>query len=439
VYLAAGSAERELATTFLRWFLPQILFYGLGATIGAILNVRRSFAAPMFAPVLNNLVVIAICVAFVLLLKPRPPTVGTVTGAQTTLLAIGTTAGVVVMTLALLPSLAKVGFRYRPRLDLRNPRLTTALRLAGWTFLFVAVSQAGYLVVVRLSTGATAYTVYSYGYIIFQLPYAIIAVSVITALLPRMSSHAADNRPDLVRADLAEGMRMSMAAIVPAALFLLALGRPVAVTVFQHGAVSMSDAVRIGDAISAFAVALVPFSLFQLQLRAFYAHQDSRTPALTNVAVVASNVGAALVLVALVPAEHRAVALALAFCFAYTIGVVVASTLLRRRLGGLDGHRTLRLMTRAALAAGIGAVLAAALAAAVRSLVGDGWIGSGFAIAVAGGLGGWLFAVLAGRMHITEFTTLTASVLGRLGRLGRHGMLGMLGRAGRRPRTRGRD
>nr|MDT0667457.1 lipid II flippase MurJ [Micromonospora sp. DSM 115978] len=136
MYLNAGGAEQDLATTFLRWFMPQILFYGLGATIGAILNVRRSFAAPMFAPVLNNLLVIAVCAAFILLLDPRPPTVGSITGTQTTLLAVGTTAGVVVMTLALIPSLRKVGFRYRPRLNLRDPRLLTAARLAGWTFLF---------------------------------------------------------------------------------------------------------------------------------------------------------------------------------------------------------------------------------------------------------------------------------------------------------------
>lgn len=420
VYLAGDvPGQADLATTFLRWFLPQILFYGVGATIGAVLNVRRSFAAPMFTPVLNNLVVIGVCIGFVYLLKPRPPTVATITGTQTTLLAVGTTAGVVVMTVALLPSLAKVGFRYRPRLDLRNPRLLTALRLAGWTFLFVAVSQAGYVVVVRLGTAGTAYTVYSYGYIIFQLPYAIIGVSVITALLPRMSGHAADGRPDLVREDLGEGIRTAMVAILPAALFLLALGRPIAVTVFQHGAVGAADATAIGDTISAFAVALVPFSMFQLQLRAFYAHQDTRTPALTSIAIVASNIAAAALLAEIVPAEHRAVALALAFCLAYLVGVVITSALLRRRLGGIDGHQTIRLMTRVALAAGVGAVLASALAAAVRSLVGDGWIGSGLALVLAVGLGGWVFGLVASRMGITELTSLTGSVFGRLGSVGR--------------------
>jgi putative peptidoglycan lipid II flippase len=398
LYLAAGGAEQDLAVTFLRWFLPQIVFYGLGATIGAILNVRRSFAAPMFAPILNNLVVITVCIVFIFMPGPRPADVTTISGTQTTVLAAGTTLGVVVMTLALLPALRSVGFRYRPRLDLRNPRLRTAGRLAGWTFLYVVVSQLGYLVVVRLSSGQTAYTVYTYAYQIFQLPYAVIGVSVITALLPRMSAHAAEGRVAAVRDDLAGGMRTAGIAILPAALFLLALGRPIAVAVFEHGAVTHTDATQIGDALSAFAVALVPFALFQVQLRAFYAHQDSRTPALVNIGVVGTNVLAALVLAALVPGEDRAVALALAFAVAYLVGMAVTVVLLRRRLGGVDGHRTVQELTRVALAAGLGAVLAAFVAWAVRALAGEGWLASGVAVALAAAAGGGLFVPVANRL-----------------------------------------
>lgn len=417
-YLDANPAEQALATDLLRWFLPQIVFYGIGATIGAILNVRRSFAAPMFAPILNNVLVIATCVTFIYFVSgPRPPGVNgpkQITDTQITVLAGGTTLGVVAMTLALLPALRKVGFRYRPRLDLRHPELRSAARLAAWTLLFVVVSQAGYLVIVNLSTASTAYTIYTYGYQIFQLPYAIIGVSVITALLPRMSGHAAQDRRDLVRADISTATRVAATAIVPAALFLLALGRPIAVTVFHHGAVSYGDAIAIGDTLSAFALALVPFSLFQVQLRAFYAYQDSRTPALVNMGVVAVNVLGALILTVAVPEKHRAPALALAFATAYLVGLAAATTLLRRRLGGIDGNRTARVITQVAVAAGLGAVLASLVARGIRGVIGDGWAPSGLAVVVACTLGGALFLAAAVRMNIHEVNALLAVVRSRL-------------------------
>ena len=80
---------------------------------------------------------------------------------------------------------------------------------------YVIVSQLSYFVVTRLATGKVAFTTYSNAYQLFQLPHAIIAVSVITALLPRMSSHAADARLDLVRGDLSLGLRMSAVVLVP--------------------------------------------------------------------------------------------------------------------------------------------------------------------------------------------------------------------------------
>ncbi|WP_235488330.1 murein biosynthesis integral membrane protein MurJ [Frankia sp. AvcI1] len=419
-YLHAGSAERALGTEMLRWFLPQIVFYGVGATIGAILNVRQSFAAPMFAPILNNLIVIATCVAFVYVVSgPHPPGVDgpkAISNAQITVLAGGTTLGVVAMTLALLPSLRKVGFRYRPRLDLRHPELRSAARLAGWTLLFVIVSQIGYLVIVNLSTASTAYTIYTYGYQIFQLPYAIIGVSVITALLPRMSGHAAQGRRDLVRADISTATRVAVTAIVPAALFILALGRPIAVAVFYHGAVRYHAAVDIGDTLSAFALALVPFSLFQVQLRAFYAYQDSRTPALVNMGVVAVNVLGAVVLTVLVPEQHRAPALALAFAFAYLVGLAATTILLRRRLGGVDGNRTARVITQVAVAAGFGAVIASLLARGIRAVIGTGWLSSGIAVVIAAVVGGALFIAVARRMNVHEVNALTEVVNGRLRR-----------------------
>lgn len=408
--------QAELATTFLRYFLPQVVFYGIGATIGAILNLRNRFAAPMATPVLNNLIVIGTCIVFLAVADIRPDRIDSLSSGEIALLGIGTTLGIVVMTLALLPSLRASGFRYRPRLDLRHPGLRTAGRLAGWVLVFVVTSQVSLFVVTRLATEGVAYTTWFNAYQLFQLPHAIIAVSVITALLPRMSRHAAEERLDLVRDDLSTGLRLAAVVIVPAALGLFVLATPIAVAIFAHGATSVADAGRIGAALSAFAVALVPFSGFQLQLRAFYALADSRTPALINFAVAGTNIVAALTLSSLLPDRSRAVALALAFAAAYLVGSLVCSALLVRRLSGLDASRILRSIARAAAAGALAALLAYLVSRGVQALLGEGSAGSMVAVVAAGLVGGVAYLLIALRLRVEELTALSTMVRARLGR-----------------------
>ncbi len=409
IYLA-NHAGVPLATTFMRWFLPQIVFYGIGATIGAILNIRGRFGAPMITPVLNNLVVIAIAVVFIFLPGPRPPTLAGLTTTQITVLGAGTTLGVVAMTLALLPSLRASGFRYRPRIDLDHPGLRQAVRLGGWVLVYVGVSQLSYFVVTRLTTGKVVFTIYSNAYQLFQLPHAIIAVSVITALLPRMSSHAADERLDLVRDDLSLGLRMSAVVLVPAALGIFVLAKPLAITLFAHGATSLTDAGRIGAALAAFAVALVPFSAFQLQLRAFYAMADSRTPALVMCAVAAVNIASGLALAAALPARDRAVALALSFALSYAAGAAICFRLLSSRLGGVEARRITRTVVRSGVAGVVAAGIAYALSRILRAAIGYGVTGSLLGVLVGSLVGGAFYVFAAWRM--TEELRAVAALAG---------------------------
>ncbi len=412
---SSRDAGIPLATTFLRWFLPQVLFYGLGATIGAILNTRGRFGAPMLAPVLNNLVVIATVVLFVLLPGHRPPTLESLTTGQIDLLAAGTTLGIVVMTLALLPSLRASGFRYRPRIDLRHPGLRRAARLAGWMLAYVLASQAAYLVVTRLATSTVAYTTYTFAYQMFLLPHGIIVVSVVTALLPRMSAHAAEGRLDLVRDDLSSGLRLAGVVLVPAAAGLLVLAGPLASAVFQHGAVNSGAASAIGTTLAAFAVALPPFSAFQLSLRAFYATADSRTPALLGVGVGVTNVLSALLLSALLSSQHRAVALALAFALSYTAGTAASLLVLRRRLDGLDGPRVVRTLVRVTLASAVAALVALAVVLLARRVLPDGPGADAAAVLAGGGLGAAAYLGVALGMRVAELDAMGGLVRRRLG------------------------
>lgn len=417
LYSGSDSSTRSLAVTFLRIFLPQVLFYGLGATIGAILNVRGRFGPPMITPVLNNLIVIAAAAVFIFMPGPQPPTTTTITHTQILVIGGGTTLGVVVMTLALFPYLRATGFRYRPRLDLRHPALRQAGRLAGWMLVFVIVNQIAYLVVARLATSSkSTYTAYTNAYQLFQLPHAIVAVSVITALLPRMSGHAAEGRADLLRDDLSRGMRLSYVAIIPAAFGLLVLSRPISVALFAHHNTTVHGATEIGSTLTAFAVAIVPFSTFQLMLRAFYARHDSRTPALVASALAATNIVGAYALATVLPIAHRGVALASAFAISYFVGAAILTVLLRRQIGGLDGARVLRMVARTTVASGVAALIAGLLAAVLHSAAGGGPLASLAAVVVGGGVGVVVYVLAASLMRVTELTSLLDMVRARITR-----------------------
>lgn len=420
-------AQRDLAVLFTRFFLPQIFFYGVGAVIGAILNTRGSFGAPMWAPVLNNAVVIVTGLLFIFVAPAASRTPDGLTGRATTVLALGTTLGIVAQTFALLPSLRAVGFRFRVRTDVRGVGLRRAGGLAKWVLVYVAANQIGLLVVINLAGAAaraardagdtaSGNATYAYAFQLFQLPHAIVAVSVITALLPRMSRSAADGRlGDLVR-DLSRGSRLGLAALVPAAMGLLVLHTQVGVLVFARGATSLDEARAIGLVMAAFAVGLVPFSLFQLQLRVFYALSDTRTPALVNIAVNLANIIVDLLLYAALPPRHRVAGLAMGYALSYVVGLAATSRILDRRLGGLDGRRVVRTGVRLLVSALAGGLLTALLAAVVGAVLGGGTLGAVVTLVVAGGAGAALFVLVARRTQVDEVHDLVSTVLSRAGR-----------------------
>ncbi len=416
--------QRALAITFARFFLPQVFFYGISATVGAILNTRNRFAAPMWTPVLNNIVLIVTGVLF-MMVTSKHASVSLTTG-ETALLGVGTTAGVVIQTLALWPSLRGAGFRWRPRFDWRNAGLGEVGRLAGWVLVYVAANQVGFAVVTNLGSAAdhaaTAHQVthgdsfaaYSYAYQLFQLPYAIVAVSVITALLPRMSGHAVDRNLAAVRGDVSTGLRMTAVAVVPATFALMALAPEITGVVFAHRSTSPADARYIGWLLVAFAVGLVPFCIFQLLLRAYYAMRDTRRPALINIVVTAVNIGVDVALYLTLPVGWRGVGLALGFSASYWVALVLTARSVSRRLRGLDGPRVLRTYVQLGVASLLSGAVAFGLARLTHALLGRGFGSDVVALVAGGGTGAAVLFTLAGRMRIAEATELVQVIRQRL-------------------------
>jgi putative peptidoglycan lipid II flippase len=389
--------------------MPQVVFYGVGALATGLLNAHRRFATPMFAPILNNLVVIAAFVAYRLLAEPGE----LVTPAQRLVLAIGTTAGVVSMTLALWPSLRRTGFRWRWRTGWRHEAVARMGRLAGWVFAYVLANQVGYLVVIVLAGGIRGgYTAYAAAFILFQLPHAIFAVSIFTALLPAMSGRWTDGDVEGFRRLLSQGLRATAAIVIPAALGYLVLARPIVRLLLEHGVATSASGRLVSDLLVAFALGLFPFSAFQLLLRASYSMQDTRTPALVNVGAVAVNV--ALDLVLFFGLDLGVQALALGHAGSYVFASLALSQPIRRRLGGLDGARVATTVAKTAVAGGVTAGVAWVVARSVGSWLGTAEIGEQ-AVQVFGAVAAGLaaFVATATALRIDEVAMVRRQVVAR--------------------------
>jgi putative peptidoglycan lipid II flippase len=351
-------AQIQLGVFFLRWFMPQIVFYGVGAVAIGLLQAHRRFAAPMFAPILNNLVVIGTFVAYAIVRGGRAPRVIGITAAEQTVLAVGTTLGVVTMTVALWPSLRSLGYRLRVRFDWRHEAVRHLVRLAGWVALYVAANQLAYVVIIVLNNRFEAGPqIYTTAFTVFQLPHAIFAVSIFTALLPGMSERWSTGHPEGVRALVSRGLRDTAVVILPASIGLLVLAEPISRLLFEHGEAQARDSVAIARTLQGFAAGLLFFSAFQLLTRTFYAMRDTRTPALVNVAAAVVNVGAAIAYV-VGPLDLGLRGMALAHATSYAVGACVLLLLLRRRLGPIGGARIAHTAAKASLAGLVSAAVA---------------------------------------------------------------------------------
>jgi putative peptidoglycan lipid II flippase len=389
LYVHSGSpAERaeavELGGQLLAMFMPQIVFYGVGAVMTGLLNAHRRFGVPMFAPILNNLVVIAVGLTFHALVGQQVPQVGEVTTGQKLLLGLGTTAGVVAMTMVQWPFLRRIGFRFHFVWNWRDRAIRKMATLSAYTVGYVVTNQLGYLLVPVLAYGVQGgYTAYTTAFIFFQLPHGVFAVSVMTALLPPLSEYAVARDWAAFRATMARGIRLTAAVLLPAALGYLALAGPIVRLLLEHGVVTEASTSLLVPVLMVFVLGLVPFSTFQLVLRAFYALQDTRTTFRVNLVSVGVNVVVDLLLFNLLPQRWKIPGLAFGHVSSYTVGSALLLYLLSRRIGGLEGSRIL---------GAVGRMLAAGLVMVAATLL----VARGVAAAIDPGLGRDLVTVVAG-------------------------------------------
>jgi putative peptidoglycan lipid II flippase len=352
----------HLANWLARILLVEIVFYGVGALAQAILNSRDVFGPPAWAPVLNNVVVIATGLLFIASSGLGDLTPVTITAGQVWLLGVGTTLGIALQALVLLPVVRRSGVPLRPRWGLKNTGLREAGSLGLWVIGYVAVSQVGVVVATSIANrakiegglGSFAFAIVS---LLFQMPYGIIGVALLTAIVPRMSRAASRHDVPGVVADLSLGTRLSALGLLPVTAALMVLGPELTVVALARGNTSQADAQAMGTALALGAFGLLPLAVTLLQLRVFYAMKDARMPTLIQVGMVAVRVPLLLLVPALVEPEHVVAGLMVVTSLTYVVGWVIGDLALRRRLGGLRTGETFGPVARIGAASALAGVV----------------------------------------------------------------------------------
>ncbi|MGJ9422304.1 murein biosynthesis integral membrane protein MurJ [Aeromicrobium sp. CF3.5] len=422
LFTAQFAAQRESAELLMYLCMPQVFFYGAFVLIGQVLNARERFGPMMWAPVVNNVVACGIIVGYLIAFGSSNGTDG-FTDTQALLLGIGSTAGIAIQALLLVPFLRRAGFRYRPRFDLRGVGLGHTARLAAWTLGFIVANQIAFITINRIATGGTlsgaatneaagGSAVYEIGFLVSQVPHGVITVSLATAIIPMMSAHAAAGEYERVRVELARTLRMVLAIVAPLAVAVGVLGIPAAGAI-SIGALSENHEV-VGRTVAAFSLAMIAFTIHYMMLRGFYADEDTRTPFFIQVVVALSNITFALVLTQSAEPAWIAAMLALSYGLAYVVGAILSVTLLSRRIGSLVDREMLTFVARLVASCAVAAIVMIAIVLGLdRVGLEAGTPGPSIVIALAAGIPGAAAYLVTARLLRMEQLGYLVSTLRR--------------------------
>jgi putative peptidoglycan lipid II flippase len=353
----------RVGTRFLILFAPQVVFYGAGMIMTGALHAERRFLMPAIAPIFNNVVVIVVYVTYAVMRGAAEPSPATISGPEIFLLGAGTTAGVIAMTVCLIPALRRSGWRFRFTFQPGHPAVKRGARLGAWALGYAGGYQAGLIVVLllanRVEGGVAAY---QWAYTFFYLPHALIGVPLFNVLFTAMSEHASRDEPAGIARRLRDGLRMLAFILLPVAAGLAVLAEPLARFTLRYGVMDERGAQLVGEIVTAFAIGLPVYSLFLVVTRGFYALGDARTPALWNLAtVIVSSLAGTLLFLSLSDGAWVP-GLALGHSLGFAVGAVMLTRRLFLRIGEHLGNEVVRSVARSvlvSLAAG-GAMFASA-------------------------------------------------------------------------------
>ncbi|MEV6770865.1 murein biosynthesis integral membrane protein MurJ [Nocardia sp. NPDC051030] len=414
-----GKVSTGLTTALTYLLLPAIALYGMSALLMAILNTHQQFKPGAWAPVLNNVVVLV--VLFLYWLLPGEITLDPVRMGEPKLLllGVGVTLGVVVQAISLLPAIRREG------IDLRllwgvDARLKQFASMGAAILLYVGISQVGWMVATRVLTNVDTAgpAIYQFAWLLLQFPYGVLGVTLLTAIMPRLSRNAAaDDNPAVVD-DLGTATRLTMIALVPIVTFLTLAGPQIGSALLSYGRFGTGDASRLGEAVSWSAFTLIPYSLVLIHLRVFYAREQAWTPTWIILGITGVKIFLSVLTPYFFSDDHVVIALGAANGLGFVAGAIIGGWLLHKSLGDLrmtNVGRTISRVVLASLAGGAVMVIADKVIGLHRLSDSFGGIGSFIRVVITAiVMFGVAFALmrLAG---IPEIVAITVAISRRLG------------------------
>ncbi|ADG80794.1 Virulence factor MVIN family protein OS=Tsukamurella paurometabola (strain ATCC 8368 / DSM /CCUG 35730 / CIP 100753 / JCM 10117 / KCTC 9821 / NBRC 16120/ NCIMB 702349 / NCTC 13040) OX=521096 GN=Tpau_4226 PE=4 SV=1 [Tsukamurella paurometabola] len=409
---ADSQVNAPLTQALVYLLLPQLVFYGLSALFTAVLNTRAVFRPGAWAPVATNVIQIGTLVLFYLM--PGELTLNPVEMSDPKLLVLGlgSTLGVIVQACIQLPALKRSGIKLRLRWGV-DDRLKHFGGMGVAIIAYVFISLLGSYLVTPVAAAAseTGPGVYANVWLVLQLPYGVLGVALLTAVMPRLSRHAAEGNRTAVVDDLSLATRITMVALVPVVAFATAFGPSIGRALFNYGQMSVAEANHLGTAISFEAFVLIPYAMVLIHLRVFYAQERPWTPTFIVLAITGVKTGLSYLVPQFVDDGNRVVELlGTATGLAYAAGALVGWILLRRNLGRMQLTNVARtlLQTTAVSALVVVTVYAIMHVSVLQKLDKSGPLGALIYLALAGVLSMTLIYALLALWRVPDVLAILA-------------------------------
>ena len=421
--------QRALVNAFTLWCMPQIFFYGLYLVLGQILAAKGRFGMYAWSSVGANVISCAGFTAFILLFGKADRMPMSFWTEDKILLTAGTwTLGVAFQAVILFLPLMRIGLHYRPKWGLHGIGLRSMGKVAAWSLAMTVLNLVVGMVTSQINTGAPhaghdLYNIagngsYQYAYSLYILPYSLIAVSITTAVFPKLSRAISDHDVATAREDLSSSLRTVGLSMVFFSSALIAM--PVPITRALLPSVNVHDALLIAGPLVTLSIGLVPISAFLLIQRTFYAYEDGKSPFLFALLENAVQMALLLPAIMIAPPQQWATLVGLALSLAYILTIPFIFLRLRKRMGGsLDGRRIVVMHIKAIIAGVVSGVACWLACKPVMRLlhvdVGPfdghmGWIDSLIICIVGTIVAAGVYALLLVVLRVDEFTSLIDAV-----------------------------
>lgn len=363
-FLSGGGGSMDTAAFMFRFFAIQILFYGLGSVFSGVLNAHRDYFWSTFAPVLNNVIVIASFMGF----APVSAQFGEHAGII--LISLGTTLGVFVQMACQIPALGKHGVHPHIHIDFKDPALRQTITLGIPTllatvcmFVSTSITNAAALVV-QPETGPS---VIAYARLWYTLPYALIAASLSTALYTELSHDAQEKDYDSVRTGISRGVAQMLFFLIPFALYLIVFARPLNM-IYCAGKFDESGVALVSEFLIYLALSLPLYGVVVLMQKSFSALLDMKPYGRYCLYSAIGQAGSVLLFGVVL--GYGMPAIALSYVVDYVILVGCSLWWLRRRLHGLQVKSILHGSFFGLLLGGLGAAAGAGVLWALENYIG---------------------------------------------------------------------